>query len=81
MREGRAHGSPRFATAAQTDFETTNREILMRLAFHQQNYDDSGNGVDRPPLRIGIVLPRQIFQRRHYQSAIWKSLNDISQMR
>ena len=63
-------------------------ENLNETRLLQQNYDESDaaaghtvEGGDRPPLRVGIVFPRQIFQKRRYQSAIWKSLNEISQLR
>ena len=70
----------------KTELISEGKENRNETSLTNQTYGDSdatGHSVDgdRPPLRIGIVLPRQIFQRRLYQSVIWKSLNKISQMR
>jgi hypothetical protein len=49
----------------------------------QHDTDDhhGGHGEPRkkPTLRVGIVLPKQIFQRRKYQAIISKSISDILQ--
>ncbi len=39
-----------------------------RVKWKKEEEDDDGEGnADRPMLKVGVVLPRQIFQQRTYQ--------------
>lgn len=45
----------------------------------QKEKVQSESSGSKPKLKVGIVLPRQIFQQRRYQTIIRSSLNEIAQ--
>ena len=45
----------------------------------QKKKVQSESSGSKPKLKVGIVLPRQIFQQRRYQTIIRNSLNEIAQ--
>lgn len=47
-------------------------------SFRLKKIQDMGQ-VEKPVLKVGIVLPRQIFQQRRYQTIIRNSLSEIAQ--
>lgn len=60
--------------------------ISSQNDVHESHYHSNStileieNDLYKPWLRVGIVLPRQIFQQRRYQSVISRSLSAMSQL-
>ena len=61
-------------TPSPRNYYTTSKSGLGSKKKVQSESSDS-----KPKLKVGIVLPRQIFQQRKYQTIIRSSLNEIAQ--
>lgn len=69
-------------TASPKDtIETSTRRYKLTNLFNTAHAGKASNdnGQEKPMLKVGIVLPRQIFQQRKYQTIIRNSLGEIAQ--
>lgn len=66
-------------TASPKDIETSTRRYKLTNLFNTGKASGDDNGEQKPMLKVGIVLPRQIFQQRKYQTIIRNSLGEIAQ--
>ena len=58
---------------------TPREDTTSKSGQGQKKKVQSESSGSKPKLKVGIVLPRQIFQQRRYQTIIRNSLNEIAQ--
>ena len=61
-----------------SDYDPTQSPPL-ETTTERSKFENDDNGGQKPMLKVGIVLPHQIFQQRRYQTIIRNSLGEIAQ--